>query len=53
MEQVIRAFNEIKEDGAIFDYAIGGLVAVTLYTEPIDTYDTDTFVLMLPRASHR
>ena len=46
MEQAIRAFNKLKEEGVILDYAIGGGVAVTFYTEPIDTYDTDVFVLV-------
>jgi hypothetical protein len=41
---VFRVLNEMKSDGIIEDYAIGGAMAVLFYAEPTRTYDLDVFV---------
>ena len=46
MKEVIQAFNELKENAIISDFAIGGGVATIFYTEPIDTLDIDIFVIL-------
>lgn len=50
MERIIRVLNEMKSDRVILDYAIGGAVAVSFYTEPVETSDVDIFVV-LPETS--
>jgi hypothetical protein len=49
LPDVFRVLNELKSDGIIEDYAIGGAMAVLFYAEPTRTYDLDVFVL-LPRS---
>jgi hypothetical protein len=44
IEEVIRTVNQMKADGIITNYAIGGAVAATFYLEPISTLDVDIFV---------
>jgi DNA-binding Lrp family transcriptional regulator len=46
MIEVLRKLNQLKKEGVIRDYAIGGGYAVNYYLEPILTYDLDIFVLM-------
>lgn len=41
---VIDTINEMKKDGVIIDYAIGGAVGATFYLEPFSTFDVDIFV---------
>jgi len=43
VEEALKELNELKENGIIGDYAIGGVVAVLYYAEPILTYDLDIF----------
>ena len=44
MEPVIQVLNEMKQAGAVLDYAIGGAMAFIFYAEPQATYDLDIFV---------
>ena len=46
LASVFRILNEMKADGLIEDYAIGGAMAVLFYAEPTRTYDLDVFVLL-------
>jgi hypothetical protein len=41
---VFRILNDMKSDGIIADYAIGGAMAMLFYAEPTRTYDLDVFV---------
>jgi len=44
MEAIIQVLNEMAGDGIVADYAIGGAIAVSFYTEPQETLDIDIFV---------
>jgi hypothetical protein len=44
IEEVIRTVNQMKADGVITNYAIGGAVGATFYLEPVSTLDVDIFV---------
>ena len=46
LPDVFRVLNDMKSDGIIEDYAIGGGMAVLFYAEPTRTYDLDVFVLL-------
>jgi hypothetical protein len=41
---VLLLLNRLKTEGVIHDYAIGGAVAVGLWTEPVATQDLDVIV---------
>jgi hypothetical protein len=43
MEQTLRVINQLKEDGVIENYAIGGALAAMFYIEPFFTEDLDIF----------
>jgi len=45
MKETLAAIQELKGNGVIADYAIGGAVGATFYVEPIATLDVDVFVL--------
>lgn len=45
MEKALIVINDLKENGLIKDYAIGGGIAVIFYIEPILTYDLDIFFI--------
>jgi hypothetical protein len=45
LKETIKAINELKREGVIKEYAIGGAVAALFYTEPVMTQDLDVFVL--------
>lgn len=49
MRKTLAVINELKKQGIIEDYAIGGGIAAIYYIEPILTYDLDIFVI-LPQA---
>jgi hypothetical protein len=42
--QVIALINQMKADGVIDRYAVGGAVGATFYLEPVATLDVDIFV---------
>lgn len=45
MKETLAAIDQIKRDGVIENYAIGGAVGATFYVEPMATMDVDVFVL--------
>jgi len=45
MKETLAAIEQMKRDGVIEDYAIGGAVGATFYLEPMATMDVDVFVL--------
>jgi hypothetical protein len=45
MKEALTAIDQMKRDGVIKDYAIGGAVGATFYVEPMATMDVDVFVL--------
>jgi hypothetical protein len=46
IKNVIETINQMKRDGVIDRYAIGGAVGATFYLEPVATLDVDVFVDM-------
>ena len=52
MEKTIRVLNQMVADRVIADYAIGGAIAATFWSEPVTTYDLDVFVV-LPESEMR
>jgi hypothetical protein len=49
MERTITVLNQMKEDGVILHYALGGAVAALFYMEPIETHDLDVFISLPPK----
>jgi hypothetical protein len=43
---VIRTIEQMKRDGVISEYAIGGAVAFVVWDEPVATQDLDVVVLL-------
>lgn len=48
IQQVIETINQMRTDGIIDHYAIGGAVGATFYLEPVATFDVDVFVSFQP-----
>ena len=48
--EVIRIINQMRADGVIERYAVGGAVGATFYLEPVATLDVDVFVTFQPEA---
>lgn len=46
----LAAIEQMKQEGVLTDYAIGGAMALVFWTEPVATYDLDVFVLLPPSA---
>ncbi|MBN2619878.1 hypothetical protein JXB22_02215 [candidate division WOR-3 bacterium] len=46
MKKTLAVINDLKKQGIIEDYAIGGGIAAINYIEPILTYDLDVFVIL-------
>jgi hypothetical protein len=44
LREVIELLNQMRSDGVIDRYAIGGAVAATFYLEPVATLDVDVFI---------
>ena len=44
MEHVLQVLNQMKTDGVVAEYAIGGGIAAIYYIEPYDTKDLDIFI---------
>jgi hypothetical protein len=44
--KVIAALRDLKGDGLVSDYALGGAMAMTFWSEPTPTFDVDVFVLL-------
>ncbi len=51
LRDVFRLLEEIRNDGIVTDYAVGGATAVLFYAEPTRTYDVDVFVTLPSNAS--
>ncbi len=45
MRKTLEVINELKREGLIKDYAIGGAIAALRWTEPFFTRDLDIFVI--------
>ena len=43
METTLKVLNQLKADGLMTRYAIGGAMALLFYTEPVATFDLDIF----------
>ena len=48
MKETLAVINQLRADGLIGDYAIGGAVGATFYLEPVATLDIDVFVSFRP-----
>lgn len=48
IKETIATINQIRADGVIAQYAIGGAVAANIYLEPADTRDVDVFIALNP-----
>lgn len=46
LKDVFRVLAEMRDEGVVTDYAIGGATAVLFYVEPTRTYDLDVFVTL-------
>ena len=46
MEIALKIINELKSEGLIEKYAIGGAIASIFYIEPITTYDLDIMIVI-------
>ena len=51
LKDVFAELNQLKAEGLVLDYAIGGAMAVLFYAEPTRTYDLDVFVLLAGKAN--
>jgi len=48
INETLRALNQMRSDGVLSNYAIGGAVAANFYVETVHTKDVDVFVLLNP-----
>jgi hypothetical protein len=48
MKATLAVLNQMRAEGVIGAYAIGGAVGATFYLEPVATLDLDVFVLLKP-----
>jgi len=48
IKETIAVINQMRAEGVIGQYAIGGAVAATFYVEPATTFDVDVFVALKP-----
>ena len=48
MKETLLIVEELRADGIIRAYAIGGAVGAAFYLEPVATLDVDIFVLLEP-----
>jgi hypothetical protein len=46
MKETLKVINQMKRDGVIGQYAIGGRIAADYYLEPASTIDVDVFVFL-------
>jgi hypothetical protein len=46
LADVFRVLIEMRRDGVVADYAVGGAMAILFYAEPTRTYDLDVFVVL-------
>lgn len=48
LPDVFGVLNEMKAEGVVEDYALGGAMAALFYAEPTRTYDLGVFVILPP-----
>jgi len=53
VKETLRILNELKEEGLIKDYAIGGGIAALRWVEPFFTQDLDIFVVFEEETTER
>lgn len=53
MKETLRILNELKEEGLIKDYVIGGGIAALRWVEPFFTQDLDIFVVFEEGSTER
>ena len=46
MRKTLEVINELKEEGLIKDYVVGGGIAALFYIEPFLTYDLDISTIL-------
>ncbi len=46
LADVFRVLNDMRREGIVSEYAVGGATAVLFYAEPSRTYDLDVFALL-------
>jgi hypothetical protein len=44
--EAVVALNDMKAEGVVSDYAVGGAMALIFWSEPTATFDLDVFVLL-------
>ena len=44
--EAIVAIGDLKREGVVIDYALGGAMALIFWSEPFATFDVDVFVLL-------
>jgi len=44
----ILSIHQLRTDGVITEYAIGGAMAIAFWSEPVSTFDVDVFALLPP-----
>jgi hypothetical protein len=50
IKESIGLINQMRDNGVIDNYAIGGAVGATFYLQPVATQDLDIFVMLTPPA---
>jgi len=53
VKNALKVLNELKEEGLIRDYAIGGAIAALRWTEPFFTQDLDIFIVLEKEADEK
>lgn len=48
--EALRVVGQLRDEGVIQEYAVGGAMAMVFWSEPVATYDLDVFVLMPEQA---
>jgi len=51
MKKTLEVINELKKEGLINDYAIGGAIGVMKWVEPFFTRDLDIFIILTHQVS--
>ena len=53
MKRAIEVINDLKKEGLIKDYAIGGAIGVLKWVEPFFTRDLDIFIIPIEEAKEK
>ena len=51
LSDAFRIINDLREQGIIEEYAVGGAMAMLFWAEPVVTFDLDVFILLPASAS--